>query len=81
MTRKSRARLDRDQQGIPRQDKIAHVEVDRKSKTQFILTNDMLVNQIQREGLRIARSFDKLNHASFDTIVCKPSIPGRQAVL
>jgi hypothetical protein len=60
MTQKSRARLNRDQQGIPRQDKIAHVEVDHNRKTRFILTNDMLVNQIQREGPRIARSFDKL---------------------
>jgi len=60
MTRKSKARLNRDRKGIPKKEKIAHIEIDQDRKMQFILTNDMLVNQIQREGPRVARSFDRL---------------------
>ncbi|GAB5433949.1 MAG: hypothetical protein EpisKO_33190 [Epibacterium sp.] len=60
MTKKSKARLDRDRQGIPPKRNIAHIEIDHAKKVQFLLSSDMLVNQIQRDGPRIARSFDKL---------------------
>jgi len=60
MTRKSRSRLERDRQGIPRRENISKVVLDHERKQRFILTNDMLINQLQRDGPRVARSFDKL---------------------
>ncbi|TGP27966.1 MULTISPECIES: hypothetical protein [unclassified Mesorhizobium] len=60
MTRKSRARLDRDSRRIPRKDNIASVTVDHKNEQIIFTTNDMLVKQIHRDGPRLARSFDRL---------------------
>lgn len=60
MTRKSTARLNRDRKGVPSKKKIAHIEIDHDRKVQYVLTDDMLVNQLQRDGPRVARSFDRL---------------------
>lgn len=60
MTRKSFGRIARDKKGIPKKNKIAKIVIDHERKTQFILTNDMLVNQLKRDGPRVAKSFDQL---------------------
>lgn len=60
MTKKSHARNKRDLQGIPKFEEIAHIEIDYERKQSIIIKKDLLVNQIKREGPKIARSFDKL---------------------
>ncbi len=60
MTRKSEARLKRGYREMPKRDNIAAVILDRASETILFTTNDMLVNQLQRDGPRVARSFDRL---------------------
>ena len=45
---------------MPKRDNIAAVILDRASETILFTTNDMLVNQLQRDGPRVARSFDRL---------------------
>ncbi|MBN9436953.1 hypothetical protein [Bosea sp. (in: a-proteobacteria)] len=59
MTRKSRGRLERDRQKMPRRDNIATVTVDRENQKIVYTTNDMLVNQLYRDGPRVAKSFDR----------------------
>lgn len=60
MTKKSQARLARNSKEIPKLEDIASVTVDARSKQLIFTTNDMLINQIHRDGPRIARSFDRL---------------------
>lgn len=79
MTKKSKGRLNRDRLGIPQKKKIAHIEVDHIRKTQFILTNDMLLNQIQRDGPRVARSFDRL--AEYEIAECSKIFSSVQGAL
>ena len=50
MTRKSEARLKRGHREMPKRDNIAAVILDRASETILFTTNDMLVNQLQRDG-------------------------------
>lgn len=64
LTKKSKARLDRDLKGVPRKKNIAHVELDYDRKQIEFLTNDILLNQLQREGPKAARSFDKVAKVS-----------------
>ncbi len=66
MTKKSNARLRRGQRKFPRrQDTVAVLQIGNKL---LFFTNDMLVNQLQREGPKVARSFDLL--AKQDIIEC-----------
>ena len=60
MTRRSQSRLRRDRQKIPKRANIAGVIVDDENKRVLFTTNDILVNQLQRDGPRVARSFDRL---------------------
>ncbi|PRZ45307.1 hypothetical protein [Tritonibacter scottomollicae] len=77
MTRKSDARLNRDRKGIPQKKKIAHTEIDHDKKVKFILTNDILVNQLKRDGPRVARSFDRLaKHEIAECSVLFSSVQG-----
>ena len=66
MTRKSKARLRRGQRKIPKSDDTAGV-VMMEGKAIFI-TNDMLIKQLQRDGPKVARSFDGL--ARRDIVEC-----------
>ena len=60
MTKKSKARLSRDRRGIPTAKKLSRVEVDREKQIVSFVTKDLLLNQLQRDSPKIARSFDKL---------------------
>jgi hypothetical protein len=60
VTKKLKTRLDRDRNRMPRGDNIASASIDQKNKRIAYTTKDMLVNQLQRDGPRIARSFDRL---------------------
>jgi hypothetical protein len=48
---------------MPRRDNIATVTVDRVNKQILYTTNDMLVNQLYRDGPRVAKSFDRQTKA------------------
>lgn len=58
MTRKSVARLRRAQRKLPRQKDTAAVVM--SGGKALFLTNDMLTKQLQRDGPKVARSFDIL---------------------
>jgi hypothetical protein len=58
MTKKSQSRVKRDRLKIPKRDDIASITMDREHI--IFTTNDMLVNQLHRDGPRVAKSFDRL---------------------
>jgi len=60
MSRKSEARLKRDRRGTPKKDEVAYQRRDYDKKVDLFFKKDMLLNQLKREGPKIARSFDKL---------------------
>jgi len=60
MTKKSKSRLARDQRKIPKKKEVAFTRVDHEKKLQIIFKSNMLTNQLQRDGPKIARSFDKI---------------------
>lgn len=68
MTRKSPSRLKRDHQKIPKKENIAAIIVDKVNSKIFFTTNDMLLNQLHRDGPRVAKSFDSL--AGDHLVVC-----------
>ena len=45
---------------LPREEDIAVILLDDESKKALLVTKDILVNQIHREGPAIAKSFDRL---------------------
>lgn len=45
---------------MPRKDNVATVTIDHENGQIVFTTNDMLVNQIHRDGPRVAKSFDRL---------------------
>ncbi len=59
---------------MPKRDNIAGVIVDEASERILFTTNDMLVNQLHRDGPRVARSFDRL---AKDHIVACSGVFGR----
>lgn len=68
MTRKSHNRRARDRAKLPDPNKVMAIHVDEDRKQAFFVTNDILVNQIQREGPKIAKSFDQL--AAVEMLEC-----------
>lgn len=46
--------------GLPALENIATISIDRERKQRIIVTKDLLVNQLNRDGPAIARSFDAL---------------------
>ena len=60
MTKKSKARLSRDRRNIPSARKVSSIELDNEKQAVLIVTKDLLKNQLQHDGPKIARSFDKL---------------------
>jgi hypothetical protein len=60
MTKKTPSRLARDRRSVPKRENIASITVDEKRKQILITTKDMLINQLHRDGPRIAKSFDRL---------------------
>ncbi|WP_454623483.1 hypothetical protein [Brucella anthropi] len=59
MTKKSYGRRDRDRRNFPKPDNIMGIHINEERQQMVFVTKDILINQIQRENPKIARSFDK----------------------
>ncbi|WP_458790495.1 hypothetical protein [Yoonia sp. MH D7] len=66
MTKKSDGHLRRDSKGLPTRKDIAHIRIDHEKNLQIIIKKNMLINQIQRDGPKIARSFDRLTKTEIE---------------
>lgn len=59
MTRKSVSRRKRDRNKLPSSRSVAFRRLDHSKSLEILFKDDMLLNQLQRDGPKIARSFDK----------------------
>lgn len=63
MTRITRTRSMRRQLGAPPQKAVSSLHVDQDKRQLLFVTKTMIINQLERDGPRIRRSFDKLARA------------------
>lgn len=60
MTRASEIRRQRRRLGVPPRRKIAHIKINDELKRVEVVTNNVLLNQLHRDGPVIRKSFDRL---------------------
>ena len=66
MTKKSKRRLGRQGLNWPPAKNIASVRIDHENQRVVFTTNNMLINQLRRDGPIIAKSFDKVASSHLD---------------
>jgi hypothetical protein len=67
MAKRSQSRLNRDKQRILRPNNVSSINIDRENERIIFTTKDMLVNQIQRDGPIICKSFDRIMKQDIET--------------
>lgn len=74
VTRQTRTRATRKQVSIPPLDKVASMRIDHDNQQVVVTTKTMIMNQLNRDGPKIRRSFDSLAH---DDIAACSEVFGR----
>jgi hypothetical protein len=60
MTKGSQSRVKRRRAKLPPEHKVAFFKIDHEDKKFIVVSKDYLINQLRRDGPKIARSFDRL---------------------
>jgi hypothetical protein len=60
MTKGSQSRIKRRRANLPPERNVAFFKIDHEEKKFIVVTKDYLINQLRRDGPKIARSFDRL---------------------
>lgn len=60
MTKQTRTKTTRKKFGVPPRNKVASIRIDHDARQIVFTTNDMIKNQLNRDGPKIRRSFDVL---------------------